>query len=92
LDYAGGFDCWVELFDLEQEKILETIKIDITSNPNKYISGHMADIILYVNPEYLNPKAKGKISPNFFKSKDYKLLIGDSAKIIENNVDIKRLS
>lgn len=92
LDYLGGFDCWVELYDLEKGKVLKTIKIDITSNPNKQFPGQMADIVLYVDPKYLDAKAKGKISGNFFDSKEYGKLLSDAKKMIEASNVIKRTS
>ena len=72
LDYGGSFDCWVEIYDLQNKKVLKTVKIDITSNPEKQFPGGMADIILYFDPKYLNARSKGKISPDFFQDTDYK--------------------
>ena len=87
LDYAGGFDCWVEIYDLQDKKVLKTVKIDITSNPEKHFAGGMAERVLYVDPKYIDPKARGKISPDFFEGTEYiNLLNAVSKDILEADV------
>ena len=85
LDYAGGFDCWVELVDLKIDRVLKTVKIDITINPEKHSPGQMADAVLYVDPKYADASAKGKISPDFFQSNEYIKLVRIASQMIEES-------
>lgn len=89
LDYLGSFDCWVELYDLKEDKPLANFKIDLTTNPNKQFPSNFADGVFYFNSNYLDEEAKGKISPKFFEDPEYKSFLVQMADIIKKQANIQ---
>lgn len=86
LDYGGGFDCWVELFDKKKKKSLGHFLIDLTINPNKIMPEYLEDTIFHF--DYLDEDAKGKIDPAMFDHIDYKTLVKKAAKVLKQRVKI----
>ena len=93
LDYFGGFDFWIELYDLEKNIPIADYKIDFTSNPNKTVplDSDLADAVLYFDDNYLDSDFKGEINPRFFESDEYKLLVELAAIRLSERAHIKRL-
>lgn len=75
LDYAGSFDCWVEVYDTEKSKVLADYKIDVTTNPNKNVPRRLANAVLYCKPDYINDEISGRIDKKFFEDREYKVLV-----------------
>lgn len=82
LDFAGSFDCWVEVFDLVEGKPLADFKIDVTTNPHKKAPANLADTVLYCDTRYINDDVPGRIEKAFFADPEYKSLIEMSAKLL----------
>ncbi len=90
LDYAGGFDFWIELYDLEKNISIADYKIDLTVNPNKINPSGLADAILYFDDNYIDPDFKGEIDPRFFESDEYKSLVELAARRLAERANIKQ--
>ena len=75
IDYAGGVDFWVELYNTRTKKVLYTYNVDVTSNLTKkqnwkqYRSepGRLARYIFF----YDKKNADGAIKDDLFKSGSY---------------------
>jgi len=89
LDYAGSFDFWIELYDLEKNIPVADYKIDLTTNPNKVSPSNLADAVLYFDDKYINSDFKGEINPRFFESDDYKLLVELAAQRLAERAKIR---
>lgn len=82
LDFAGSFDCWVEVYDLVDDEPLADFKIDVTINPNKKIPSNLADTVLYCDARYINDDVPGSIEREFFADPEYKSLVEMSARLL----------
>ncbi|MBI5422344.1 hypothetical protein HZA44_04390 [Candidatus Peregrinibacteria bacterium] len=83
LDFAGSFDCWVEVYDLVDNKPLADFKIDVTTNPNKKAPAHLADTVLYCDTRYINDDIPGRIEKAFFTGPEYKSLVEMSSRLLK---------
>ena len=78
--------------DLKANTVLKTVKIDITINPEKESAGQMGDTVLYVDPKYADASARGKVSPAFFQSDEYRNLVRIASQTIKESAVIIRPS
>jgi len=91
LDYFGSFDCWVEIFDTLENRVITDYKIDITSNPEKKVPANLANEVLYFNDnKYLDiSSGKEKIDRRFFESPEYKELVLLVVKYFRHTAKLK---
>jgi len=88
LDFGGSFDCWVEIYDLAENKVLADSKIDVTANPTKKVPKHLADIVLYCDSSYINDDVPGRIEARFFSGPEYKHLVEVSARLLASRAHL----
>lgn len=88
LDFAGSFDCWVEVYDLVDGKPLADFKIDVTTNPNKKAPANLADTVLYCDTRYINDDVPGRIEKAFFSDPEYKSLVQMSAILLSERAHL----
>jgi hypothetical protein len=90
LDFACGFDCWVEIYDLEKNKVLGDVKIDIKTKPGEFPHG-LADLVYYFDStRYLNENDKNKINMDYRYDSEYLDLVAKSARILMKKANIKK--
>jgi hypothetical protein len=89
LDYAGSFDCWVEVYDLEKNKVLADFKIDVTSNPDKKAPRNLADSVVYCDQRYINDELPGRIEKKFFEDPQYKEAVRLASEILKERAKIQ---
>ena len=90
LDYTKGMDCWVELFDLGQNRSIDVFSIDITTNPN-HDPTNADELILVSEEEDIDVNARGKIAPAFFKSSQYNRLKSKLLRSFKKNAEVQRV-
>ena len=100
LDYVGGIDCWVELYDKLQNKVVSYYTIDLTYDPKKmelspdYQGSRpktpLSDTTYFYDPEkvYIDDDGKEKISRSLFDDLEFRSLVkaatADIKPVIEN--------
>ena len=89
LDYAGSFDCWVEVYDTKLAKALADFKIDVTTNPNKRVPQRLANAVLFCNERYINDEIPGRIEKAFFDDPEYKSLVDMASRSLRVRADIQ---
>ena len=89
LDYAGSFDCWVEVYDTKLSKVLSDFKIDVTTNPNKHVPQRLANAVLFCNERYINDEIPGRIEKAFFDDPEYKSLVDMASRSLRVRADIQ---
>ncbi len=92
LDYAGSFDCWVEVYDTERSKVLADFKIDVTTNPNKKTPLRLANAVLFCNERYINDEIPGRIEKSFFEDPEYRSLVDTAARFLAERAKIHQLA
>lgn len=83
LDYAGGVDFWVELYDKQGKHVISDYKIDLTANAEKTQPGHLADFVYFYDLDLDNPDNKNAI----FESVDYQELVKNAAATLKLNAE-----
>jgi hypothetical protein len=89
LDYAGSFDCWIEVFDQQVNQPIADYKVDIKTRPNEK-SKYLADAVFYFDPKFQNDELKGKIDPRVFQEPGYKYLVKNVALALTNRSKIRQ--
>jgi len=90
LDFAGSFDCWVELYDLEKGKSVADVKIDIKTKPGAN-PHNLADIVYYFDSnKYL--KEYDKVDMGYRQDAEYSGMLREAASILMRRAKITRPS
>ncbi len=100
LDYAGGFDCWVELVDKKTKKPLWHFTIDLTSNPDKAaLESHGGDstrrdiirsdhTFLFDRSDVIgkSPEDENAFSPSLLNSSSFRTMISHAVAVAKERV------
>lgn len=87
LDYVAGIDCWVELYDKIQNKVISCYTIDLTYNPEKMEmsadyhgsrpKAPLGDHVYSYDPNkvYIDDNGKERIDRSLFSDADFQYLV-----------------
>jgi hypothetical protein len=100
MDFAGGIDCWVELFDFNKKIAMETFGVDVTYNDEKHDEMRvgknerkMADFVFFYSLQDMEPAISDdrdsfnwKVTPHFYESKSYISLVEGIVEMFKKHI------
>ena len=98
LDYVGGIDCWLEIYDKRQKKVIDYFTIDLTYDPNKGEKNEnyhgnkpkapLNDHVYYYDPSHVHIDGKGNeiIDEDLFNDSDFERLVHITTKEFEPTI------